>query len=132
MEDDYGEEPTFAAAGNGGVWSSVDELVMYEQNILKAKFLSKNSIDQSRTVYVPDNWSDTTPPFIGWSWFIDETPDGVKIFSHTGTQGGFYCHYVSIPEKQIQYIMLANRYYKREECYDKVMRIMKEQSWFDK
>ncbi|HXJ99446.1 MAG TPA: serine hydrolase domain-containing protein, partial [Gelidibacter sp.] len=29
-EKDYGEEPTFAAAGNGGVWSSVNELAKYE------------------------------------------------------------------------------------------------------
>jgi CubicO group peptidase (beta-lactamase class C family) len=31
FEKDYGEEPTFAAAGNGGVWSSVEELWKYEQ-----------------------------------------------------------------------------------------------------
>ncbi len=26
QEYDYGESPTFAAAGNGGVWSSIDDL----------------------------------------------------------------------------------------------------------
>src|SRR6185503_1609738 len=38
-ELDYGEEPTFAAAGNGGVWSSVEELWLYEQAIQKNLFL---------------------------------------------------------------------------------------------
>ena len=35
-QDDYGEEPTFAAAGNGGVWSSVEELAQYERAIRNA------------------------------------------------------------------------------------------------
>jgi len=30
LEKDYGEEPTFAASGNGGVWSSVEELWKYD------------------------------------------------------------------------------------------------------
>ncbi|HWR75394.1 MAG TPA: serine hydrolase domain-containing protein, partial [Bacteroidales bacterium] len=33
VESDYGEYPTFAAAGNGGVWSSVTELAQYEKAI---------------------------------------------------------------------------------------------------
>src|SRR5262249_50904332 len=33
VENDYGEYPTFAAAGNGGVWSSVEELAAYERAI---------------------------------------------------------------------------------------------------
>jgi CubicO group peptidase (beta-lactamase class C family) len=37
-EKDYGEEPTFAAAGNGGVWSSVEELWLYEQAIRQKIF----------------------------------------------------------------------------------------------
>jgi CubicO group peptidase (beta-lactamase class C family) len=38
-EMDYGEEPTFAAAGNGGIWSSVEELWKYEQAIQQSAFL---------------------------------------------------------------------------------------------
>ena len=38
-ELDYGEEPTFAAAGNGGVWSSVEELWKYEYAIQQYIFL---------------------------------------------------------------------------------------------
>lgn len=129
VEDDYGEEPTFAAAGNGGVWSSVEELALYEQAIANTKFLNDDAVNRARTIQDFENWKSDEPPFIGLSWFIDTTPDGLKIVSHTGTQGGFYCHYVTIPEKQLLFIVLANRYYEREECYDKVMELLREEDW---
>lgn len=50
-EDDYGEFPTFAAAGNGGVWSSVMELAAYEQAMERNTFLGKKLTDESRRIF---------------------------------------------------------------------------------
>lgn len=108
IEKDYGEEPTFAAAGNGGVWSSVEELAMYEQSLKKATFLNDTIITRSRTITPWNNWLDSTPPFIGWSWFINQTSDGYKTVGHTGSQGGFLCNYVTVPEKGILFVILCN------------------------
>jgi CubicO group peptidase (beta-lactamase class C family) len=108
MEDDYGEEPTFAAAGNGGVWSSVEELAMYEIAIRKAVFLSPQTIKDSRTIKKFENWSGSVDPFIGWSWFIGTTDDGLQTIGHAGDQGGFLCNYVTIPEKDILIVILCN------------------------
>jgi CubicO group peptidase (beta-lactamase class C family) len=95
-ELDYGEEPTFCAAGNGGVWSSTEELLKYQRALENAVFLDAASIKESQT----------EKSFgIGWSWFVDQKN---KTVGHTGTQGGFYCDYVTIPEKKIVYLMLAN------------------------
>lgn len=116
IESDYGEYPTFAAAGNGGVWSSVTELAKYEKAIRGNIFLGKELIDISRTVFRPDNWSDTASPFIGYSWFIgkerflDEANKyGVNFIYHKGDQAGFRAFYIVIPEKDILYIGLFNR-----------------------
>ncbi|MFN3841318.1 MAG: serine hydrolase domain-containing protein [Cyclobacteriaceae bacterium] len=119
-EKDFGEEPTFAAAGNGGVWSSVDELILYEHAMRHAVFTSMETITESHQVVKPKNWKADYEPFIGLSWFIEATNAGDKIVAHTGTQGGFYCHYVSVPAKGILYVVLANRYYERESCFDQV------------
>jgi CubicO group peptidase (beta-lactamase class C family) len=126
IEDDYGEEPTFPAAGNGGVWSSVEELASYERAIQEGLFLSVEQEKDARTPKKFDNWSGQrrfaaswswfTPtiyngvmqPFIGWSWFISHTADGTRIVGHTGTQGGFIANYVSIPEKKIFIVILCN------------------------
>ncbi len=125
-EDDYNEEPTFAAAGNGGVWSSVDELASYEKAIQMASFLPADRIADSRTIKRFDNWRGTRnfsagwswfapvisgnmmQPNIGWSWFIGKTNKGLKVVGHTGSQGGFLCNYISIPEKKILIVILCN------------------------
>lgn len=130
-ELDYGEEPTFAAAGNGGVWSSVEELAMYEIGLSKALFLKKETIERSRTITTYANWADATPPFIGFCWFISKTSDSLKIVSHTGTQGGFYTDYVSIPEKKLLYVILCNRPFPREQLRERIINIWKENNWLD-
>ncbi len=82
-ELDYGEEPTFAAAGNGGVWSSVEELWLYEKAIQKNLFLKKEWIDLSRTVFPLTDWKDTTKSRLGLSWFI--TRDfNMEMIGHHG------------------------------------------------
>jgi CubicO group peptidase (beta-lactamase class C family) len=131
IEKDYGEEPTFAAAGNGGVWSSAEELAQYELALRKAVFLKKETIDQSRVVYQHPNWKDATPAFIGYSWFIGKTEDGLKVVSHTGTQGGFYCDYVSIPEKELVYVILCNRPVPREQEREDVLAMLRKHSWIE-
>ena len=108
LEKDYGEEPTFAAAGNGGVWSSVNELAKYELALHQHKFISDAILQDSRSIKPWSNWEDAKHPFIGWSWFIDNTPDGLKTIGHTGSQGGFLCNYVTVPEKDITFIILCN------------------------
>jgi CubicO group peptidase (beta-lactamase class C family) len=106
-ELDYGEEPTFAAAGNGGVWSSVEELWKYEQAIQKNIFLSKQWIDSSRTVFTQQNWTANTSSVLGLSWFITNE-SGRRMIGHTGSQGGFRADYVWIPEANTFYVLLAN------------------------
>jgi CubicO group peptidase (beta-lactamase class C family) len=130
-EKDYGEEPTFAAAGNGGVWSSIEELAKYELAIQQALFVKKETVDESRTVVVPENWKDISPPFIGKSWFIEQTPDNLEMATHTGTQGGFYCDYMYVPAKHVLYVILANRPFEREQSREKILLQLKENNWME-
>ncbi len=115
IEYDYGEVPTFAAAGNGGVWSTVLELASYENTIQANAFLSKDLIDESRRVFRPQNWSDTLDPFVGYSWFVgleSLLPDAdfeIDIIYHTGSQGGFRAFHILIPEHDILFVGLFNR-----------------------
>lgn len=130
-EKDYGEEPTFAAAGNGGVWSSAEELAKYEIALRKAVFLKKETIERSRTITTYLNWKDVNPEFIGFSWFISKTEDSVKVVSHTGTQGGFYADYVSFPEKELLYVILCNKPFPRERFNKRIMILFKENNWLE-
>jgi len=107
-EYDYGEYPTFAAAGNGGVWSSVEDLARYEQALANATFLSAKTIADSRTIKTFDGWTGEAPPMIGWSWFIKDV-DGHREIGHTGSQGGFLTNYFIVPDQDVLVVYLMNR-----------------------
>jgi CubicO group peptidase (beta-lactamase class C family) len=83
-------------------------MVLYNKALQKAVFLNDSIIEQSKNITPWEHWSDSTPPFIGSSWFIGKTPDGLKTVGHTGSQGGFLANYVTIPEKKIFFVILCN------------------------
>ncbi len=129
-EDDYGEEPTFCAAGNGGVWSSIEELAKYELALRNATFLNKDLIADSRTVKTFPNWSDTKPADRGWSWQV-VTANGSQTAEHTGHQGGFAANYVAIPEKGLLFVVLHNAPYDVYLHREKVLTLLQEEKLFD-
>ncbi len=106
-ELDYGEEPTFAAAGNGGVWSSTEELWKYEQAIQQHIFLDSVWLQRSRTLYPFPGWKDTIPSRLGLSWFLTREMN-MDMIGHTGSQGGFISDYLWVPEKKLFYVLLCN------------------------
>jgi CubicO group peptidase (beta-lactamase class C family) len=130
-ESDYGEEPTFAAAGNGGVWSSVEELALYERALRGGTFLSPAAVADSRTIKTFENWVDPQPPMIGWSWFVERTRDNLRAIGHTGSQGGFRSFYVVIPERSIWFAVLTNTPCDREAMRDRIERWLREANWLD-
>lgn len=126
FEKDYGEEPTFAASGNGGVWGSVEELWKYEQAIQQHIFLDSSWINKSRTVFTFQNWKDSLPPFIGLCWFITEF-ENQKMIGHTGSQGGFLADYVWLPEKKLFYVILCNTPKPLSDTRKKVFEILEKE-----
>ena len=139
QEYDYGEVPTFAAAGNGGIWSSIRDLEKYEEAIQTNVFLGEDLIKLSRTAYNPENWSDTIDPFVGFSWFTgemnlfnSENNFDVDFVYHTGSQGGFRAFYVTIPEKDILFIGLFNRPIQNfRVLMIETIKLLKESSWVE-
>lgn len=129
-ELDYGEEPTFAAAGNGGVWSSVEELWKYEQAIRQHKFLDEKMIRLSRTVYPLPSWKDTAASRLGLSWFLT-TESGLNMTGHTGSQGGFISDYCWLPDKKIFYVLLCNIPKPIKEIRARLFAWMEGHQWLD-
>src|ERR1041384_7494949 len=130
-EADYGELPTFAAAGNGGVWSSVEELARFELALRNAVFLRPATIADARTIKTFPNWTSATPPELGWSWFIKQTPDHLRTVGHTGHQGGFTANYVSLPDKAIFFVTLSNSPRDIDPFAAKILQELARDSWLD-
>lgn len=130
-EDDFGEEPTFCAAGNGGVWSSVEELAKYEIALRNGSFLKPLTFQDSRTIKTFPGWKGTSAPDRGWSWQVSATPDGFQTAEHSGHQGGFAANYVSIPDKGILIVVLYNAPYDVYSFREKVMNLLKEAQYLN-
>ncbi len=109
-EYDYGEYPTFTAAGNGGIWSSVEDLKKYVAAMKKCLFLDCNTIAFSQNVWHPKNWNAKDPPSQGFSWFVSgpKNKDEYKVINHSGSQAGFRAHLFIIHEPDITIIWLTN------------------------
>lgn len=127
-EQDYMEEPTFNASGNGGVWSSVHELSLYEAGIKNISFFSREVMDLSRTIHPMPHWKDDTPSVMGMSWVITQL-DGHTMYSHTGSQGGFTGDFVSIPDIGFFYTILSNTPVPIEATRRNVLEYAREQGW---
>lgn len=124
QEYDFGEYPTFCAAGNGGVWSSVEELLKYEEAIQNSMFVNKATVDLSRKVFTPSNWKDSRAPFIGYSWFI-QNEGSYRLVGHSGDQAGFRAEYWIIPEKNIFIAIINNANLELGDARKKIIELLK-------
>jgi CubicO group peptidase (beta-lactamase class C family) len=114
-ENDYGEYPTFPAAGNGGVWSSVRELDKYAGAVVGCRFADQQTIDLSEKIITPSNWSGPGKMFHSLVWFVHpsfyyfgQKPEQCRVIEHSGSQGGFRGHLIMIPENDMTIIWLTN------------------------
>jgi CubicO group peptidase (beta-lactamase class C family) len=130
FEADYGEVPTFAAAGNGGVWSSVDELARYEAALTAGRFLRPATVADARTVKTFSSWASDEPPMLGWSWFVADV-DGVRQVGHTGSQGGFQTQYFVVPDRGVLVVFLTNTPVDYQGVTSELRRWLAERQWLD-
>lgn len=114
-EYDYGEYPTFPASGNGGVWSSIEDLKKYVDAINRYKFTDSATIAFSKTTWTPDNWLQPQPMFHSPVWFVHpgfyyDAPNQEQclLVEHSGDQAGFKAHLIMIPENCITVIWITN------------------------
>lgn len=109
-EYDYGEYPTFNAAGNGGVWSSVEELVKYVEAMNDCKFIDCGTIALSKRVWEFPNWKAGELSTQGVSWVVTGSDDqgSSPCIEHTGSQGGFRAHLMMYPEEDIIVAWITN------------------------
>lgn len=109
-EYDFGEYPTFNAAGNGGVWCSVDGLLKYVRAMENCSFLDCETMAKSKRVWPFPDWNSAEHSQRGISWVIHNEPDTTKslCIEHSGSQGGFRAHLLMYPDEQITIIWLTN------------------------
>ena len=129
-EYDYGEYPTFAAAGNGGVWSSIDDLRKYADAFKNNLIVDAKTNTLATEPWKADNWKGETEPWKGMAWFNHKSylhgtnpAEQYTVIEHSGDQGGFRAHLLMIPEPDITIIWLTNN---EQLLSEQIWKVMKE------
>jgi CubicO group peptidase (beta-lactamase class C family) len=96
---------TSAVLGDGGIYSSVDDLVLWLRSLDEATILKPSSL---ALAFKP--WVETGTPGVryGFGWRIDEHR-GKRTTWHTGETIGFRNAVVRFPDQHLAVVVLTNR-----------------------
>jgi len=106
------QSPTSAVLGDGGIYSSLDDLAKWDRALRDHTLLSE---EEMRPALAPVQPSDGPPKSAegkpisyGFGWFLDPY-QGHKRMSHDGNTIGFRTTIQRFPDDQLTVIVLANR-----------------------
>ncbi|NDW12607.1 class A beta-lactamase-related serine hydrolase [Bacteroides sp. 214] len=135
-EYDYGEESFFASKADGGIYTSVNEFVLWEKALRNNILISAETTETAHApqIIVTDSPYSTyqNRPYTsyGYGWFIEEKPGMPKKVYHTGDNGGFQIYAGRFPEKNLLYLFFANRSDRdRQQIAEQLDAIFQYASW---
>ena len=90
---------TSAVLGDGGIYSSIDDLYKWDQALYTEKIVGRESLDMAFTP-----WREN----YGFGWRIDQYK-GRRRIHHTGSTSGFRTVFHRFPDDAFSVIILTNR-----------------------
>jgi CubicO group peptidase (beta-lactamase class C family) len=96
---------TSAVLGDGGIYSSVEDLFKWDQALYNEKLIKKEAMASAFTLGV---LSDGKPLDYGFGWRIDQY-HGQRRLWHTGSTSGFRNVIQQYPDARFTVIILTNR-----------------------
>jgi CubicO group peptidase (beta-lactamase class C family) len=96
---------TSATLGDGGVYTSVDDLVKWDAALTNATLLDRAHLTQATT---SATLADGTPTGYGFGWYVDRYHGHVRNYHH-GETSGFRNYIVRFPDDRLTIIVLTNR-----------------------
>jgi CubicO group peptidase (beta-lactamase class C family) len=106
------QSPTSAVLGDGGIYSSLDDLAKWDRALREHTLLSQDEMRPALTpvqpAASPAKFPDDKTVSYGFGWFLDPY-QGHKRMSHDGSTIGFRTTIQRFPADELTIIVLANR-----------------------
>ena len=99
------EDYEILTTGAGGMYSTVEDLLKWDQALYSEKLISQKSLEEAFTSAKLNDGSETD---YGFGWGIDENNNGGKIVNHSGSLNGFRTFIERDLEKRWTIILLTN------------------------
>jgi len=106
------QSPTSAVLGDGGIYTSIDDLVKWDRALREHTLLSEAEMQPALTPVVPSGgpskYGSEKDVSYGFGWFLDPYK-GHRRMWHDGETIGFRTTIQRFPDDQLTVIVLANR-----------------------
>ena len=99
------QSQTSAVLGDGGIYSSVEDLYRWDQAFYTEKLVHASTLQQA---FTPAVLNDGKKTGYGFGWEVGEY-QGLKTVRHGGSTIGFRTEILRIPDKKFTVIVLTNR-----------------------
>jgi CubicO group peptidase (beta-lactamase class C family) len=99
------QSSTSAVLGDGGVYSSIRDLALWDRALDDATLVSR---EMEAEAWTPATLTNGTATRYGFGWFVDRE-DGTLRLSHHGETSGFTNFILKYPERRLTVIVLTNR-----------------------
>ncbi|HSA94691.1 MAG TPA: serine hydrolase domain-containing protein, partial [Acidobacteriota bacterium] len=96
--------PYWALRANGGIQSTVYDMLRWARALLEGRVLSAESMEK----YWAPHVSEGGDSFYGYGWSIAKAPDGTKIVTHNGGNGIFFADMAIVPASGIVAMVMTN------------------------
>jgi CubicO group peptidase (beta-lactamase class C family) len=106
------QSPTSAVLGDGGIYSSIDDLAKWDRALREHSLLSETEMQPALTpaqlTAGPAKFPDGSPVSYGFGWFLAPYKGHARM-SHDGETIGFRTTIQRFPNDNLSIIVLANR-----------------------
>ncbi len=106
------QSPTSAVLGDGGIYSSLDDLAKWDRALRNHTLLSQAEMQPALTPVQPTagpaRFAEGPSVSYGFGWFLDPY-HGHKRMSHDGSTIGFLTTIQRFPDDKLTIVVLANR-----------------------
>ena len=96
---------TSSVLGDGGIYSSVDDLYRWDQALYTDQLISRKLL---KVAFTPGPATDHPDTRYGFGWYIGQYR-GLREIWHSGTSIGFSTRIARFPDKKFTVIILTNR-----------------------
>lgn len=103
--NDSDQSDTSSTLGDGGVYTSVHEMFLWDQALYSNKIIRNDTL---KDAFVSGRLNDGSATNYGFGWRLD-TDNGHKLISHTGGTCGFLTIIQRYPDDKLAVVVLTNR-----------------------
>lgn len=127
-EYDFGEESFFATKADGGIYTSINEFIKWEQALRLNVVLKPMSLMNAYTskVQIPADAEYGYQPNTGYGYgfFVQKNPGRHDIIYHTGDNGGFTIYAGKVPATDMILLVFCTHVFPRMEVVNKAYNII--------